>query len=156
MIPLPKPTKIQVKIAQLILSPLLISFFSIDFLTIPISTNGRRPQQALQFFFSRANNELRNSDFWPVAHFFKSFPPPAPLLPRFYVWQQVSVSLQTLFWKELCQIKTQKKREPFVVVPPSRLSHLPCTVERTTNRAHADMIYHLMLPRNEETCHGTH
>lgn len=49
-----------------------------------------------------------------------------------------------------------KKREPFVVVPPSRLSHLPCTVERTTNRAHADMIYHLMLPRNEETCHGTH
>ena len=42
---------------------------------------------------------------------------------------------------------TQKKREPLVVAPLSRLSHLPCTVERTTNRAHADMIYYTNLHR---------
>lgn len=32
-----------------------------------------------------------------------------------------------------------KKREPLVVVPHQEALALPCTVERTTNRAHADM-----------------
>lgn len=72
------------------------------------NTNRRRPQQALPFFFSADGQRIARQRLPVPTSTFKALPTTCTGAATFLYMSTGSASLQTLFWKGLFQIKTQK------------------------------------------------